>query len=32
MDSVTLVRIIAGGLALAVLTVIILRRRRKAVE
>jgi LPXTG-motif cell wall-anchored protein len=32
MDSVTLVRIIAGGLALAVLTVIIFRRRRKAVE
>ena len=32
MDSVTMVRIIAGGLALVVFTVILLRRRRKAVE
>ena len=32
MDTVTLIRIVAGALAVVVLLVIIWRRRRKAIE
>jgi len=32
MDTVTMIRIVAGALAIVVLLVIIWRRRRKAVE